>query len=456
MTIFESAVRQLEEAAEVVKLPWEKVEVLARAEREFKVSVPVKLDNGSTKLYRGFRVQHNSVLGPYKGGIRYHEQVNEDEVAALAFWMMIKNAVVGVPFGGGKGGVQVDPKELSESELEELSRSFIRRIVDVIGPEKDVPAPDLNTNSKIMGWFVDEYKGAMNRTTTKLGAVVTGKSIEDGGSEGRTEATGLGGSIVLQTLLQKLNSSGDYQSPNGEAVGNRHYRLPLTVAVQGFGNVGFHVAKFLHDAKDKDGKPFFKIVALSDSRGGITSLDRKKGNFKGLALEKSGDGLNPELAMECKREKGMIANCYCVGTVCDLRREKQISNEELLELPVDILVPAALEGVIHKDNASKIKAKIVLEMANGPTTKEADAILDKRGILVIPDVLANAGGVTTSYFEWKQNMSGEHWKKEKVLKLLREKMEKATNEVWKASKKFKISLRTAAFIVALQRLTKGI
>jgi glutamate dehydrogenase/leucine dehydrogenase len=550
MGLFKSAIEQLEEAGKVIGLSKEKLELLSTPEREFKVSVPVIMDSGKTKIFEGFRVQHNSALGPYKGGIRYHERVNDDEVRALAFWMMVKNAVVNVPFGGGKGGVRVNPKKLSERELERLTRGFVRRIADVIGPTKDVPAPDINTNPKIMRWFAEEYirlakdssipatpfgsrrqrrplfgdlfepepqsrrPGAQktvplpasasgvsknvsaagfsnSNNSSILKAVVTGKPEDFGGSKGRTEATGLGGSIVLQRILTHLKKT--------------HYPLPithcpLTVAVQGFGNVGYYLTKFLYkaryntvpgEAKDENGKRMFKIVALSDSRGGITTLapfgshrqrrplfgdlfepepqSRRPGAPKtvpqpasasGAESEKekknNDSGLNPELALECKNEKGMIANCYCVGSVCDLRKEKQLSNEELLELPVDILVPAALEGVINKDNAERIKAKIILEMANGPTTKEADKILKEKGVIVIPDVLANAGGVTVSYFEWKQNMDGKQWELEKVQKMLREKMEKATDEVWRVSKKHKATLRKAAFIVALNRLTNNL
>jgi glutamate dehydrogenase/leucine dehydrogenase len=363
------------------------LELLSTPEREFKVSVPVIMDSGKTKIFEGFRVQHNSALGPYKGGIRYHERVNDDEVRALAFWMMVKNAVVNVPFGGGKGGVRVNPKKLSERELERLTRGFVRRIADVIGPTKDVPAPDINTNPKIMRWFAEEY-------------------------------------------IRLAKDSSIPATP----FGSRRQRRPL------FGD--------LFEPEPQSRRPGApKTVPQPASASGAESEKEKKNNDSGL---------NPELALECKNEKGMIANCYCVGSVCDLRKEKQLSNEELLELPVDILVPAALEGVINKDNAERIKAKIILEMANGPTTKEADKILKEKGVIVIPDVLANAGGVTVSYFEWKQNMDGKQWELEKVQKMLREKMEKATDEVWRVSKKHKATLRKAAFIVALNRLTNNL
>lgn len=393
--------------------------LLSLPQRIIDVNVPLLLDDGSLKIFHGYRVQYNNWRGPYKGGIRFHPQVDLDEVKALALWMMIKCAVVDIPFGGGKGGVVVDPKKLSERELERLSRGYVRAIADVIGPELDVPAPDVNTNAKIMGWMVDEYmKGKHDE---KLRATFTGKAIKDGGSEGREEATGLGGVYVLQSVLKKLRFS------------------PKTVAVQGFGNVGYNVTKFLVEAGLPAGRQGFKVIAVSDSRGGIHVPD----------------GVNPELTLECKKKNGYLAGCYCSGSVCDLSKGRPILQEALLELPVDILVPAALENVITKENASKIKAKIILEMANGPTTPDADEILQKRGVVVIPDVLANSGGVTVSGFEWEQNMKGEHWSKDEVNTKLKKSMEKATDAVWKASQRLNVTLRAAAFSVALERITNA-
>lgn len=416
------------------------IKTLGQPEREVHVNIPVTMDDGSMKIFPGYRVQYNNTLGPYKGGIRFHPNVDLNEVKALALWMTMKCAVAGLPLGGAKGGVVVDPKELSAGELERLSRGYTRAIADVIGPDRDVPAPDVNTNSTIMDWMTDEYiksktsqkqneqnKYAKNKTPLTFDsparlvsywrATFTGKSIADGGSEGREEATGLGGVTVLKAMISKLNDK--FQMTNDK----------LTVAVQGFGNVGYNLTKFLVEQK-------FKVIAVSDSRGGIHVPD----------------GVNPELTLECKRKNGYLAGCYCSGSVCDLSKGRPISQEALLELPVDILVPAALENVITKENAAKIKAKVILEMANGPTTPEADEILAQRGITIIPDVLANSGGVTVSAFEWEQNLKGEHWMKEEVNEKLNKKMEEATEAVWKASTLYKTTLRTAAFTVALERL----
>jgi glutamate dehydrogenase (NADP+) len=401
---------------------------LEKPERLVSVTFPVRMDDGALKMFDGFRVQYNHALGPYKGGIRFHPNVNIDEVKALSFWMTVKCAVANLPLGGSKGGVIFDPKIVSQGELERISRGYARAIADCIGPDIDVPAPDVNTNGTIMGWMVDEFSTAKrkphtaNRKTVKenvLRATFTGKKIADGGSEGREEATGLGGLFVLEAILKKLQASS--------------YKLQKkpTVAVQGFGNVGYNVAKFLIENG-------FTVVAVSDSRGGIYVPS----------------GINPELTMECKKKNGYLAGCYCSGSVCDVTKGKPISNEELLALPVDILVPSALENVLTKDNAAKIKAKVILEMANGPTTSEADEILFKRGIHVIPDVLANSGGVTVSCFEWQQNLKGQHWTKEKVNRKLKKAMEEASHDVWEISKKYKTDLRRAAFIVALKRIGK--
>ena len=396
-----------------------KIDTLKQPQRQINVTLPVTMDDGSQRIFEGYRVQFNNARGPYKGGIRYHPNVSLDEVKALSFWMAMKCAVADLPLGGGKGGIIVDPKTLSEHELERLSRSYARAIADVIGPDSDVPAPDVNTNGIIMGWMVDEYIKTVNSRSfmahgrdAELRSTFTGKRISDGGSEGREEATGLGGLFVLQTILEKLELRGK-----------------LTAAVQGFGNVGYNMAKFLSEAG-------FTVVAVSDSKGGIYVPD----------------GINPALTMECKKKNGYLAGCYCSGSVCDLKKGKQISNEELLTLPVDILVPAALENSLTRENAGNIQAKVVLEMANGPTTPEADAILYKRGIPVIPDVLSNSGGVTVSAFEWEQNREGQKWTKEQVNTKLSEKMEKAALAVWDASKQYKTDLRTAAFAVALGRI----
>lgn len=431
---FQSALSQLDKAFRYLSLSPYQQKRLSLPEKIISVNFPVKMDNGEVRFFHGYRVQFNSLLGPYKGGIRFHPQVEMEEVKALAFWMMIKCAVAGIPMGGGKGGVAVDPKKLSEKELERLSRAYVRTIAADIGPEIDVPAPDVNTNPKIMQWMVDEFikvksKDQESKLSKKeisyLMATFTGKPVEFGGSLGRTEATGKGGFYVLQALLRKIKVSSDFQ------------KTKPTVAVQGFGNVGYYIAKFLYEAG-------FRIVALSDSKGGIMVSDLRKESF------------NPELVLACKKEKRSLRGCYCVNSVCDAGKGKIISNEELLLLPVDILIPAALENQITRENADKIKAKIILEMANGPTTSEADEILNKKGITVIPDVLANSGGVTVSYFEWEQNIQGEKWSEEKVNKRLEEKMTQAAQRVWEIAQNKKTDLRTAAFISAIERLIQRI
>lgn len=375
-----------------------KLEILKQPQRILNVAIPVKMDDGSVKIFQGYRVQYNNARGPYKGGIRFHADVSMDEVKALGFWMAMKCSVADLPLGGSKGGVIVDPKTISTGELEQLSRGYARAIADCIGPDKDVPAPDVNTTGQIMGWMVDEYIKVHSssfmvhskKEKEKLRATFTGKKIEDGGSEGREEATGLGGLFVLQAIIQKLQGQGTINN-----------KQKLTAAVQGFGNVGSNVAKFLQEQG-------VTLVAWSNSKGGTHVLENKS-----------------------------------------------ITNAQLLELPVDILVPAALENVITRENANRIRAKIILEMANGPTTPEADVILFKKGVVVIPDILANSGGVTVSCFEWEQNLKGQHWTKEAVNKKLKIKMQEATDPIWDTAKKLKTDLRTAAFVVAIKRIMQA-
>lgn len=433
---FETAMSQLQKAADVLgknkqlsakskKELLQKLEILKHPQRILNVTIPVVMDDRSLKVFQGYRVQHNNARGPYKGGIRYHPNVSMDEVKALAFWMAMKCAVADLPLGGGKGGIIVDPKLLSEGELERLTRGFGAALADVVGSAKDVPAPDVNTNGKIMKWLLDEYlKTVPSKDRKKERATYTGKLIKDGGSEGREEATGLGGLYVLQSILNKLKLSHSAKASRDTA--------PLTVAVQGFGNVGYNIAKFL----DENG---FRVVAVSDSKGGIYVPE----------------GINPALTLACKQKNGYLAGCYCTGSVCDLKKGKQITNDALLELPVDIIVPSALENVLTKANAGKIKAKVVLEMANGPTTADADAILYKKGIPVIPDILSNSGGVSVSAFEWEQNLKGAHWSKAAVNAKLKKKMDLAATAVWDASVAHKTDLRTAAFVVALERILKA-
>lgn len=405
---------QLEEAGKVANIPDILIQKLLKHDAIIELDLPLK-----DKSFKAHRIQHNNTLGPYKGGLRYHPQVNMNEMKALSLLMTIKNAVIDVPFGGGKGGIAVDPKLLSEEELEELTREFARQLTPHIGPKTDVPAPDVNTNSKIMSWIEDEYSRAVAFPSP---AVVTGKAVGKGGSEGRTEATGYGGVYALLTILKKIGKKAE----------------DMTVAVQGFGNVGQYVAESLQ----KNG---FKVVAISDSKGGIYIKD----------------GV-PDVSVlaKCKEEKGRLAGCYCVGSVCDIKNRDALNGEDItpeqtLTLPVDIIVPAALENVINKDNADQIQAGIILEMANGPTTGDADKILTEKGKIIIPDILANSGGVAVSYFEWYQNLHNEFWSKEEVLQKLQEKMEKAANNVYANHEKYNVSLRVAAFITALQRIEKG-
>lgn len=461
---FENAMKQLEKAAHFLRTQNselnDQLEILKQPQRILNVTIPVTMDDGNVHIFQGYRVQFNNARGPYKGGIRFHPNVSMDEVKALAFWMTMKCAVADLPLGGSKGGVIVDPKTLSEGELERLSRGYARAIADCIGPDKDVPAPDVNTTGAIMGWMVDEYIKVISNKKKEISklrnisdlspitshlsqvlrATFTGKLIKDGGSEGREEATGLGGLYVLQAVLEhmkskaqnsksKVNSKLKSSNSFGFSTLDFGFSRPLTAAIQGFGNVGFNVAKFLDEVG-------ITVVAVSDSKGGVYVKE----------------GLNPVKTLECKQKTGKLAGCYCKGSVCDLKSGKPISNEELLELPVDILVPSALESVLTVTNAPKIKAKVVLEMANGPTTPEADAILFKKGVVVIPDILANSGGATVSCFEWEQNLKGQHWTKTAVNKKLKVKMQTATDPIWDASRKLKTDLRTAAFVVAIERI----
>jgi glutamate dehydrogenase/leucine dehydrogenase len=396
-----------------MKLDEEVVNRVIEPEFAHEFALTVTMDNGKKKVFKGWRIQHNSALGPYKGGIRFHHDTVREEVQALATLMSIKCAVAGLPYGGGKGGVKVDPKKLSKTELERLSRAFSARIAHVIGEDIDVPAPDVNTTPEIMSWMVDEYQKIKGY---KSPATFTGKPVAMGGSLGRTEATGRGGLFVLQALIEKLK------------IKNKK----LTIAVQGFGNVGYYFAKL----SEEEG---FKILAVSDSKGGVYVKD----------------GLSVEATLRCKKEKGMVAGCYCKGSVCDIKYGRTISNNELLELPVDILVPAALENVINEKNMKNIKAKIIVEMANGPITEEAYEYLSKKGTIIVPDVLANSGGVTVSYLEWVQGKAGYWWSEKEVNNKLEEMIVRAFNAIWDRSVKNKIPLKQAAFEVAIERITSA-
>ncbi len=402
MNPFQNAIQQLERAAAYTKAGRRELDKLKYPNRLIRKEISIKLDNGKTAKFKAFRIQYNNARGPYKGGIRFHPQVSLEEVKALAFWMSIKTAVVGLPLGGGKGGVIVDPKELSQTEIERLSRVYVRAIAPYIGPRVDVPAPDVNTNAQIMAWMMDEYEKIVGK---KASATFTGKPIKLGGSLGREAATGRGGLYTLQAFLQASNQN------------------LLSIAVQGFGNVGYWFAQLAHEVG-------FKVVAVSDSKGGILSPR----------------GLNPKKVMAYKRK---------TGSVVGFPRTKKITNNQLLITKTDILAPAALENIITKANAAKIKAKVIIELANGPVTPGADKILIEKGIIAVPDILANAGGVTVSYFEWKQNLTGKKWSEREVNQRLEKIMVRAFNSIWKASKKYQVDLRTAAYILAIERIVKA-
>jgi len=406
----ENAKNTIRQAAGKLNLPEETINILLTPEKETKVDFSVKMDDGTTKTFTGYRIQHNSLLGPYKGGIRYHPEVDLDEVSALAMWMTIKTATVDLPLGGGKGGVICNPKELSETELENLTRAFTRKIAPIIGPHKDIPAPDVYTNSKIMDIIVDEYSKIKNLPIEEAKAVVTGKSLENGGSLGRDTATARGGQFVLKQAIEQTQIIPTLKE--------------ATVAIQGSGNVGGNFAKLIA----KDGA---KVIAISDSKTAIHNPD----------------GLDIEKILEHKKQTGSFSNTP---------DSTQITNQQLLELECNILVPAALANQITEKNANNIKAKIILELANGPTTPEADKILEGKNKLILPDILTNAGGVTVSYYEWCQNIHKEKWTAEEVDEKLKEKMQKATKEILNKKEKYKTSTRIAAYINAIERLAKKV
>lgn len=380
-----------------------------------KQDISIKRDDGARETFPAFRVQFNNARGPYKGGIRFHPEADESEVKALAALMAIKTAVVNIPFGGGKGGVQCNPKELSKHELQEVSRAYVRGFLKALGPDIDCPAPDVNTNPGIMAWMRDEYE---KQTNSFSPAVITGKPLSYGGSIGRDRATARGGYFILWEMIDR-----EALDPSD-----------LKVAIQGFGNAGAHMAHFLHNKG-------VTIVAVSDSRGGIYSPD----------------GIDPVRIERYKKKTGQVSGEYCKGSVCDIEKMKidnveHVTNEQLLELPCDILVPAALDNVITAENADKIQADYILELANGPTTPEADDILGKKGKFVIPDVLANAGGVTVSYFEWTQGRSGEQWTKEVVDERLKRVMLEAFTDVRREARRSGSNFREAAFAVGIKRM----
>ncbi|MEM4165277.1 MAG: Glu/Leu/Phe/Val dehydrogenase [Nitrososphaerales archaeon] len=402
---FQNALKQLDIATELLKMDPDIYQMLKEPKRVVTVAVPVRMDSGEVITYLGYRIQHNDARGPYKGGIRYHPDVSLDEVKALAFWMTWKCGVVDIPFGGAKGGVICNPKEMSRSEKERLTRRYTSMIAPLMGPYIDIPAPDVYTDAQTMAWIMDTYS---QLTGYRVPECVTGKPVSLGGSEGRAEATGLGAAICASEAANAIGLN----------------LKDATVAIQGFGNVGSNAALFLAEMG-------CKIIALSDSRGGIFSPK----------------GINPLAALRYKEKTGSV-----VGMAgCD-----EITNEELLELECDILLPAALENVITQENASRVKARIVVEGANGPTTPEADKILYSNKVFVVPDILANAGGVTVSYFEWVQNLNRDHWNLAEVKRKLEEKMIAAFKSVYETSVKYNIDMRAAALMVGVGRVAEAI
>ncbi len=402
---WEMALEQFHRAARHVPLKRGIREFLAFPKRELTVNFPVKMDDGSVRIFTGYRVHHSTVLGPTKGGIRYHPGVTLNEVRALAMWMTWKCAIAGLPYGGAKGGVVCDPKQLSGGELERLTRRYATEISVLMGPESDIPAPDVGTNPQVMAWIMDTY--SMHRGYS-VPAVVTGKPLSVGGSVGREEATGLGCALVAREVARLLGFSVE----------------KARVAIQGFGNVGSHAAVALH-------RMGALVVAVSDSRGGVYDPT----------------GLDPEALLQHKQAR---------GTVADFGQGRPVSSEEVLELPCEILIPAALEGQITVENASRVQARVILEGANGPTTPEADDVLRDKGVVVVPDVVANAGGVVVSYFEWVQDLQAFFWSEEEVRERLERLLVRSVREVWRVSQEREVDLRTAALVRAIQRVADAL
>lgn len=401
---YEEFVKIVELSGEKMGIKEDEYKILLYPEREFMVSIPVKMDNGKTEVFKGFRVQHCSLRGPYKGGIRYHQDVNIDEIRALAGWMTMKCAVVDIPYGGAKGGIQCDPTKLSKQELEKLTRKYTMMIEPIIGEDIDIPAPDVNTNAQIMSWIYDTYSIIKGKS---IPGIVTGKPLVVGGCASRPAATGRGVVMTIENLLKEMKED----------------ITATTAAIQGFGNVGNVTAQLLYEKG-------CKVIAVSDVSGGLYNPD-------GLDI--------PELMNYIGPERNLLSGFDKEGVT-------HISNKEVLKLGVDVLVPAALENQITIDIAEKTGAKYIVEGANGPTATEADKVLNKRGIVVVPDILSNAGGVVVSYFEWVQNRECIRWDDEVCNNKLKTIMDAAFNEIWKMAKKEKISLREAAYMVAMKRL----
>ena len=414
-SLFEQAVSKMERAAGLAGVHPEVVERMKNPRLTVQVSIPVRMDDGSQKVFNGYRVLHDNSRGPGKGGIRFHPEVDIEEVKALALWMTFKCAVVGLPFGGAKGGVTVDPKSLSRLELERLSRGYIREMADLIGPSRDIPAPDMYTNETVMGWMVDEY-GKIHRE--HLPGAFTGKPVAIGGSLGRADATGRGAWECIREL-EKMH---------------RWKPLGTKVAIQGFGNAAQPAARLLHESG-------YKVVAVSDKDGGLV-------NMEGLDISCLIKDLEKNRDIHAMYDEGVSA-CRSDGTT-------EITNEELLELDVDILVPGAIQNQVRTDNVQKIKAKYIVEIANGPLTPEADIVLEEKGVTVIPGILANAGGVTVSYFEWVQNRTGERWDLDEVNEKLHKIMTREYRAVSSLAQEKTLSMRMAAFVHAFGRIGEAV
>ena len=402
---FEIARKQVKTACDRLNADPTVYEILKNPQRALEVSFPVKLDNGTVKTFTGYRSQHNNAVGPYKGGVRFHPNVNFDEVKALSIWMTIKCCVAGIPYGGGKGGITLDPRDYSEAELERISRAYAEAISPLIGEKIDIPAPDVNTNGKIMSWMVDAYENIVKKSAP---GVFTGKPVEFGGSLARTEATGYGVNFAAVQALEKL----------GKDVKGATY------AIQGFGNVGYHTGYYAHKAGAK-------IVAVSTVDVAIYNEN----------------GLDMEALFKEYQTNGFITNKAGYG--------KEISNAELLALDVDVLAPCALENQLTSENAGKVRAKIVVEGANGPTTPEADAILRQNGVLVVPDILANCGGVVVSYFEWVQNLQGYYWEFDEVQEKETVVLRRAFRDIWNLAQEYDVDLRTASYMMSIRRVEKA-
>jgi glutamate dehydrogenase len=411
---FVNATKQLENAGRLLNLDDNVMEVLKNPKRILEVSIPVKMDSGKIKVFKGYRVQYNDALGPFKGGIRFHPKVNLSEVKALSAWMTWKCAVVDLPFGGGKGGVIVDSSKLSNNEIEKLSRGYIQAVRDFIGPEKDIPAPDVYTNPQIMAWMMDEFSKIKGYNVP---GVITGKPLEVGGAKGRKFSTSQGGVYALGKAVEKMKLD----------------PKKITIAIQGFGNAGSFMAEILYALG-------YNVVAVSDSRGGI--IQNQKSKIKNQKLS----NLDVKSIIKFKKDTKSVVGFP--GT-------RTITNEQLLKLDVDVLIPAALENVITEKNAGQIKAKLIIELANGPITPEADIKLEKKGVIVIPDILANAGGVIVSYFEWVQNLQNYYWDENENIGKLKKIMENSFDEIWSKKEELGISARLAAYAVAVERVAKA-